>query len=143
MENFTPIASLIGGLLVGFSASAMLLLNGRIAGVSGIVGGLLAPARNDVGWRAAFVIGLITGGALLQFFSPQLFQIAIDRSIVVFAVAGFFVGFGARLGSGCTSGHGVCGVSRLSPRSLLATGVFMSVGAFTVYLVSHLFGGWL
>lgn len=141
MENFTPIASLIGGLLIGFSASAVLFLNGRIAGVSGIVGGLLTPVKNDVGWRAAFVIGLITGGVLLRFFSPQLFHIAIERSTMAFALAGFLAGFGARLGSGCTSGHGVCGVGRLSPRSLVATGVFMSIGALTVYLVSHLFGG--
>lgn len=141
MENFTPIASLIGGVLIGLSAAAILLLNGRIAGVSGIVGGLLTPVKNDFGWRAAFVIGLFTGGALLRMISPQLFEIAVERSTIVFALAGFLVGFGALLGSGCTSGHGVCGVGRFSPRSLVATAVFMAVGALTVYVVSHLFGG--
>ena len=141
METFTPIASLIGGILIGLSASALLFLDGRIAGVSGIVGGLVSPAKNDVGWRAAFVIGLITGGTLLRFFSPHLFEIAIERSAMAFAVAGFLVGFGSRLGNGCTSGHSVCGVSRLSPRSLVATAVFILVGALTVYVISHVFGG--
>ena len=141
MENFTPIASVIGGILIGLSASVLLLFNGRIAGVSGIVGGLLTPAKNEVGWRVAFVVGLVTGGLILRFFSPGLFEIAIERSAVAFALAGFLVGFGARLGSGCTSGHGVCGVSRFSPRSLVATAIFIFVGATTVYFVAHVFGG--
>lgn len=141
MENFTPIASLSGGILVGLSAAVLLLLNGRIAGVSGIVGGLLDVARNDIGWRVAFILGLITGGLLLRLFAADLFEIAIDRSMIEFIFAGFLVGFGARLGSGCTSGHGVCGIGRLSTRSLVATIVFMAVAALTVYMMTHVFGG--
>jgi uncharacterized membrane protein YedE/YeeE len=120
MVQFTPVASLLGGMLIGLSASALLLFNGKIAGVSGIVGGLFSPIRNDTLWRAVFVAGLLTGGVLLQLFSPQAFTIGISRSTGALIVAGLLVGYGTRLGNGCTSGHGVCGVSRFSPRSLLA-----------------------
>ena len=123
MENFTPLASLIGGSLIGLSASVMLCFNGKIAGISGIVAGLLA------------------GGFLLRFFSPWSFEIGSVRSGGALALAGLLVGFGTRLGNGCTSGHGVCGISRGSKRSLIATATFMAMGAAAVYIVNHLLGG--
>jgi uncharacterized membrane protein YedE/YeeE len=141
MENFTPIASLVGGILIGLSASALLLFNGKIAGISGIVSGLLSPRKDDVLWRAAFVAGLITGGLMLNFFSPQAFEIDITRSNGGFILAGLLVGVGARLGNGCTSGHGVCGVSRLSMRSIIATVTFIAAGAAATYVVNHFLGG--
>ena len=141
MENFTPIASLIGGILIGFSASAMLLLMGKIAGISGIVGGLVSLKKNDVLWRIAFVAGLITGGFILRLLVPQAFDFGIIRSAGTLVLAGFMVGLGARVGNGCTSGHGVCGISRFSPRSIVATVIFIMVGAAGVYVVNHVFGG--
>jgi uncharacterized membrane protein YedE/YeeE len=141
MENFTPVASLIGGILIGLSASAMLFFNGKIAGISGIVAGLLSPTRSDIVWRATFVAGLLTGGFLLKLVSPEAFAINIARSGVTFALAGLLIGFGARLGNGCTSGHGVCGISRFSKRSVAATATFIATGAAVVYVVNHLLGG--
>lgn len=141
MENFTPIASLVGGILIGLSASAMLLCNGKIAGISGIVGGLLIPTENDTLWRALFVAGLLTGGFVLDLFSPQSFEIGVNRSGGALVLAGFLVGLGARVGNGCTSGHGVCGISRFSVRSLVATMLFIVAGAAAVYVVNHLLGG--
>jgi uncharacterized membrane protein YedE/YeeE len=141
MENFTPVVSLIGGILIGLSASAMLLFNGKIAGISGIVSGLVQPKKNDVLWRTAFVAGLLTGGFILRLLAPQLLQVAIVRSWGALLLAGFLVGFGARLGNGCTSGHGICGISRFSPRSIIATMIFILVGAAGVYVVNHLIGG--
>ena len=147
MENFTPIASLLGGMLIGLSVSVMLLFNGKIAGISGIVGGILSPAQNDTTWRLLFLGGLLVGGAIVSFFSSNLFAggdvfaIEIERSSPAFILAGLLVGFGSRFGSGCTSGHGVCGISRFSPRSLVATITFISTGALVVYIVNHLFGG--
>jgi uncharacterized membrane protein YedE/YeeE len=141
MEHFTPIASLTGGVLIGLSASALLLFCGKIAGISGIVGGLIGFRKNDTLWRAAFIAGLVTGGILLRLIQPAVFQVGIVRSTGALVVAGFLVGLGARLGNGCTSGHGVCGVSRLSPRSIVATVTFVVVGAATVYAVKHLLGG--
>ena len=141
MENFTPVASVLGGTLIGLSASAMLLFMGKIAGISGIVGGLVSLRKDDVLWRIAFVAGLLTGGFILTSLAPQLFQVDIVRSAGALVLAGFMVGFGARLGNGCTSGHGVCGIGRLSRRSIVATIIFIIVGAATVYIVNHLFGG--
>lgn len=152
MENFTPIASLIGGMLIGLSVSVMLLFSGKIAGISGIVGGILSPAQNDTQWRLLFLGGLLVGGMLIGsqtvgFFSADLFAIdnvfaiEIERSWAALILAGLLVGFGSRFGSGCTSGHGVCGISRFSPRSLVATMTFISTGALAVYIVNHLFGG--
>lgn len=142
MANFTPFASLIGGALIGLSAALMLLWHGRIAGISGIFSGLLR--RSDVGelgWRAAFVLGLLAGGLLLSLVHPSGFSVDVQRSPVAILAAGVIVGFGTRLGSGCTSGHGVCGISRWSPRSLAATGTFMAAGAVTAAGVTHLLGG--
>ncbi len=141
MEHFTPVASLIGGMLIGLSASLLLLFDGKIAGISGIVGGLLSPAKQDTLWRVVFVGGLLTGGLLARLFAPQVFDLGISRSAGALILAGVLVGFGTRLGNGCTSGHGVCGLSRLSPRSLIATLTFIATGAVTVYIINHLLGG--
>ena len=141
MEHFTPVASLMGGILIGLSASMMLLFNGKITGISGIVGGIVSPAQSDTLWRAVFIAGLITGGLLLGFVSPEVFEIGIVRSWGALVLAGLLVGFGTRLGSGCTSGHGVCGISRFSPRSILAPITFIATGAAAVYVVNSLLGG--
>lgn len=135
--HFTPAASLMGGLLIGISAAGLFVLNGRIAGISGIVGGLFRPARGEFAWRIAFVAGLIVSATLYRLIAP-LPVAHIDANWPSLIVAGLVVGFGTRLGSGCTSGHGVCGISRLSPRSLLATLVFMVSGFATVSIMRHL-----
>lgn len=139
MENFTPLAGLTGGLLIGLSAALLLFLNGRIAGISGILGGLLAPASSEFLWRGAFVIGLLAAPLLYQ---VTLGAVAIqtDASTAVLVVAGLLVGFGTRLGSGCTSGHGICGIGRLAPRSLAATAIFMTTAIVTVWVTRHLLG---
>ncbi len=137
--NFTPWLSLAGGVIIGLATAMFLLLNGRIAGISGILGGLLRPERGDIGWRIAFVAGLI--------FSPIAFSVAaplpvvhIDADAASLIMAGLLVGIGTRYGSGCTSGHGVCGLSRLSPRSMVATAMFMLAGFVTVFITRHLIG---
>ena len=137
--NFTPGAALIGGAMIGLAAAMMVLLLGRIAGISGIVGGIIKPVTGDVAWRLAFVFGLLAAPAAWLLAAP-LPAIQIDTSMSVLIVAGLLVGVGTRYGSGCTSGHGVCGLSRLSPRSLAATLVFMAVGFATVFVVRHLLG---
>ena len=141
MEHFTPISSLLGGVLIGLAASILLLCNGRVAGISGILGGALNPAPGDTLWRLMFLLGLLTTGAAAVLLRPQAFLAAPTRSLFVLTLAGFLVGYGARLGNGCTSGHGVCGVGRLSPRSLVATATFIAAGAITVFIVQHLLGG--
>ncbi len=141
MENFTPFHSLLGGVLIGLSATAMLALLGRVAGISGIVGGLLAGEGSEWSWRAAFVLGLLVGGALLKICDPGAFAMTLDRSAPALAIAGLLVGFGSRLGSGCTSGHGVCGIARASRRSIAATVTFMATGAGTAFVITQLFGG--
>ncbi len=135
------VAPLSGGLLIGAASVGLLLLNGRIAGISGIIGGLINPSRGDFGWRLAFFGGLIVGGFALLALHPGAFPDTPSQSLPVLALAGALVGFGARLGSGCTSGHGVCGISRLSPRSMAATATFMGAGAVAVYAGNHLLGG--
>lgn len=135
--NFTPWSSLFGGAVIGVAAALLLLLNGHIAGVSGIVGGLLRPRRSELGWRAAFVVGLIAAPLLFQLFWT-LPAVRIDASLRWLLLAGLLVGVGTRYGSGCTSGHGVCGVARWSPRSLAATAAFMLTGALTVFFGRHL-----
>jgi uncharacterized protein len=140
MHNFTPLAALFGGILIGVSASAMLLLDGKIAGISGILAGVLKPVKDDSLWRICFLAGLLAGGLLLAIVRPSAFDFGIIRPFPILIIAGLLVGFGTRLGSGCTSGHGVCGVSRLSPRSLVATGTFIASGAIVVYTINHLLG---
>ena len=141
MENFTPWASLIGGALIGLGGIGALLFNGRIAGISGIFGGMLNVKRGDTSWRMWFIGGLMFGGLLLLLLRPESFAFTVQRSELAVIVAGLLVGVGARLGSGCTSGHGVCGIGRLAPRSLVATAVFMSTGVFAALVVNHVFGG--
>ncbi len=138
--SFTPWMSLAGGALIGTSASLLLSLDGKVAGISGIVGGLLHPTRGEVSWRAFFLGGLLAGGLLLEILRPSSFGVTSAAPAMVIA-AGLLVGFGTRLGSGCTSGHGVCGNSRLSPRSLAATAVFLGVGMLTATFVLHRLGG--
>jgi uncharacterized membrane protein YedE/YeeE len=136
---FTPWASLAGGVLIGIAAAMFALLNGRIAGISGVLGGLLKPVKGDVGWRAAFVLGLVAAPLAYALFS-DLPRPRIDAGTGALVLAGLLVGIGTRCGSGCTSGHGVCGLSRLSPRSLAATLAFMGAGFVTVYVTRHFFG---
>ena len=138
---FTPWSALAGGVLIGIGVAMLVLLNGRIAGVSGVVGGLmgglLRPVRGDVAWRAAFVIGLVAAPLVYLLVAPPP-ELRVDAQYGALALAGLLVGVGTRYGSGCTSGHGVCGISRLSLRSLVATLVFMGVGFVTVYVARHL-----
>jgi uncharacterized membrane protein YedE/YeeE len=138
-NSFTPMSALVGGVLIGIAAAAFVLLNGRIAGISGILGGLLKPRRGDMGWRAAFLLGLIGAPAAYTLWN-SLPTIRIDAGYGALVVAGLLVGVGTSYGSGCTSGHGVCGLSRLSPRSLAATATFMGVGFVTVFVLRHRFG---
>ena len=136
---FTPWSALIGGMLIGLAAAMFALLNGRVAGISGVLGGLFKPTRGDIGWRVAFIGGLV-GASLVYRLFATLPAVQIDASYAALVVAGLLVGVGTRYGSGCTSGHGVCGLSRLSPRSLVATLSFMGAGFVTVFVVRHLFG---
>lgn len=138
-NNFTPWASLAGGALLGIAAAMLIFFNGRIAGISGIVGGLVKPRLHDVSWRIAFISGLIIAPLLWQIFSA-LPPIQIGASNTLLVVSGLLVGIGTRFGAGCTSGHGVCGISRLSPRSIIATLSFMFAGFVTVYVVRHILG---
>lgn len=135
--NFTPWSSLAGGVMIGIAASILLLFNGKIAGISGILGGALKPSRLEKGWQLAFLIGLITSPLLFTLQSPLPF-VTVEASSTVLIIAGLLVGFGTRYGQGCTSGHGVCGLSRLSQRSLVATVSFMLTGFVTVYVTRHL-----
>lgn len=136
-NHFTPWASLIGGLLLGLSASLFILVNGRILGISGIVGGLLTPRTGDTSWRLAFVLGLVIAPSVYTLFAGPVLA-TVDAGWATLIVAGLLVGVGTRYGAGCTSGHGVCGLSRLSPRSLVATLSFMGAGFAVVFVIRHL-----
>ena len=138
-QSFTPWSSLAGGVLIGIAAAMFVLLNGRIAGISGVLGGLLRPLSGDVGWRLAFVGGLVAAPLVWLVFGPWPAP-RIDAGWPSLVVAGLLVGLGTRYGAGCTSGHGVCGLSRFSPRSLAATVAFMASGFVTVFAVRHLLG---
>ncbi len=136
--HFTPWASLAGGILLGLASAAFILFNGRILGISGILGGLLRPKAGDTGWRLSFVAGLLVAPLVWSLFAAPVVP-RIDAGPALLVIAGLLVGWGTRYGSGCTSGHGVCGLSRLSPRSLVATLAFMGAGFVTVYALRHLF----
>lgn len=139
--HFTPWGSLAGGVLLGVASALFILLNGRILGISGIVGGLLPPRAGDAGWRIAFLLGIAAAPAVFILLAPAGFLPAprIEAGTGLLIIAGLLVGLGTRYGSGCTSGHGVCGLSRLSPRSLAATLAFMAAGFVTVFVLRHLF----
>jgi uncharacterized membrane protein YedE/YeeE len=137
--SFTPWASLAGGLVIGLAAAMFVLLNGRIAGISGILGGMLTLPKGDTAWRAAFAAGLVVAPLVYAMFHG-LPAVRVDAGAGTLVAAGLLVGIGTRYGSGCTSGHGVCGLSRFSPRSLVATGAFMAAGFVTVYIVRHVIG---
>jgi uncharacterized membrane protein YedE/YeeE len=139
-NHFTPWASLIGGLLLGVASAVFILINGRILGISGILGGLLPPKVGDIGWRVAFLLGMLAAPTVFMTLAPAglASEPRIDAGFWTVIAAGLLVGIGTRYASGCTSGHGVCGLSRLSPRSLVATLSFMGAGFFIVYIVRHI-----
>ena len=135
--HFTPWTSLAGGLLLGLASVLFILLSGRVLGISGILGGLIKPRAGDTSWRIAFILGLLVAPTVWALFAPPVAP-RIEAGWGVLVLAGLLVGWGTRYGSGCTSGHGVCGLSRLSPRSLVATLAFMGAGFATVLVVRHL-----
>ncbi|EIO4104346.1 YeeE/YedE family protein [Vibrio vulnificus] len=137
MTFVVPWESLAGGILLGISALTMLLVNGKVAGISGILTGLLTPKSRDFAWRLMFVIGMVSGGVLAVTFGAASASVAVPTSGVLIAAAGLLVGIGTRLGNGCTSGHGICGIGRLSKRSIVATAIFMAVAAMTVFVRLH------
>ena len=140
MDDFTPVSALVGGLVIGTAAALLLVFNGKISGVSGILGGLFQRDYRDMPWRIAFLIGLVVAPMLYAAFGGDLPPVQIENSAGLLVVAGLLVGFGTRLGAGCTSGHGVCGIGRASPRSLVATAIFLTVAAATVFITRHLGG---
>ncbi len=139
-NNFTPWASLAGGLLLGLASAMFVLLNGRVLGISGIIGGLLRPKAGDLSWRIFLVLGMVAAPAVWVALTGRPLEARIDASWLMVIIAGLLVGVGTRYGAGCTSGHGVCGLSRLSPRSLVATLAFMAAGFVTVFFIRHLLG---
>jgi uncharacterized protein len=141
MHDFTPLSALIGGALIGLSASLLLFSHGKVAGISGLVGGLLRRGTTDRGFRLSFLAGLLAAGIVVRLVFPAAFESRWTATLPLALAAGVLVGFGTQLGSGCTSGHGVCGISRLSLRSLIATGTFMLTGFATVFVIRHLLGG--
>jgi len=141
MANFTPVSAAIGGALIGFSAVLLMLFTGRIAGISGIFDGLINQQTSDRSWRAAFVAGLIAAPVTAMLVGYTVPMPRLPGSFITIVVGGLLVGFGARLGSGCTSGHGICGIARLSPRSIAATSVFTVAAMVVVALSRHVFGG--
>lgn len=134
------INAIVGGVLIGIAVSLMLLFNGRITGISGIIGGILRPVKNDVSWRLYFILGLFLGGVTLHFAAPESFEDLSQLNLLDFCIGGFLVGFGTLLGNGCTSGHGVCGISRFSPRSLVATVTFILFGIIGVLIFNFIKG---
>jgi uncharacterized protein len=141
MTSFTPLSAALGGVLIGLSALMLILLGGRVAGVSSVLGGIVGLRRGDLGWRLAFLAGLVAAPAVYAASGGVLPPLQVTSSAAILVTGGLLVGLGTRLGGGCTSGHGVCGIARLSPRSIVATLVFMASGAVTVFVVRHLVGG--
>jgi len=140
MEHFTPVSAAIGGILIGISATMLWLANGRIAGISGIVGGLWKPRSDDITWRVAFIAGLIAAPLVYAWATGSLPRISVSVPPLIVIAGGLLVGFGTRLGGGCTNGHGVCGLARLSPRSIVATALFMATAVVTSFLLRHVIG---
>lgn len=140
MSQFSPISALIGGGLIGLSASVLLAYQGKVAGITGILDTFLAEPRKNLGWRLPFLVGLVLTGFLASLVAPSMLGAPV-QGLVPLAIAGVLVGFGTRLGNGCTSGHGISGLSRLSPRSAVATVTFIAAGMLTTYVVLHLRGG--
>jgi uncharacterized membrane protein YedE/YeeE len=132
--------AVIGGVLIGIAVSLMMLFNGRVTGISGILGGIVKPQKNDLGWRVSFIGGLLLGGFVLQFLRPDAFIQISSAQLIDYMIAGLFVGFGTLLGNGCTSGHGVCGISRLSNRSIVATLTFILFGIISVLIFKFVRG---
>jgi len=141
MENFTPVSALVGGALIGLSAVILMAFNGRIAGISSVFSGLALAEPGDRSWRGLFIVGLIAGPLLVWLVNGERPPFEITDNWVLIIAGGLIVGFGTRLGSGCTSGHGVCGISRLSRRSMVAVGIFMLSGMITTTLARVAFGG--
>lgn len=141
MAEFSVVNSLLGGVIIGLASGLMLLFNGRIAGISSILGGAVVPRNGEWLWRALFLIGLVIGGMAAGGFNLGVISFDLERSMPALIVAGLLVGFGTRMGGGCTSGHGVCGMGRISPRSIVATATFFLTGVITVYILNHLLGG--
>ena len=141
LGDFTPLPALLGGALIGTAVSLFLFTTGKVAGISGILGGLVQPQRGDLAWRVAFVVGLLVAGLGAALLAPSAVALTVERSAGAMALAGLLVGFGTRLGNGCTSGHGVCGLSRGSPRSLVSTLTFIASGAVIATLVRTVAGG--
>lgn len=139
--SFTPVPSLLGGMILGIAAALYVLLHGRILGISGIIAGLIHPRQGDRVWRIALTLGLITAPFLAALFFEIRPIVEVDTGWLAIVLSGLLVGFGTQYGSGCTSGHGICGLSRLSPRSLVATLAFMGAGFLTVFILRHLIGG--
>jgi uncharacterized membrane protein YedE/YeeE len=140
LENFTPVSALLGGALIGLSVSLLLLLNGRMAGISGIMNGVFSAPKKEEMWRAIFLVGLVLGAVIFQFITNDSLQLRENYPVLLMIVGGFLVGFGTRMGSGCTSGHGICGIANFSVRSITATITFMASGGMTVYILRHLLG---
>ena len=140
MENFIPVSALVGGVIIGGAASLLLLLNGRVAGISGILGDLLSPVRGEALWRLTFLVGLVFGTFAWTIAAPNA-PLVVDASVPLLIIGGFLTGLGARLGGGCASGHGVCGLGRISKRSIVATLCFMLTCGITVFVMRHVIGG--
>lgn len=140
MENFTPLSALMGGALIGVSIIILLLFNGRMAGISGIMNGVFNSPKEENYWRIIFLVGLILGAVFFQILNPDAFSLRENYPLWLIALGGFLVGVGTRLGSGCTSGHGICGIANLSKRSIFATLTFMGTGVVTVFIVKHVLG---
>jgi hypothetical protein len=137
MENFTPLSATAGGALIGISVTLLLLFNGRIGGISGILSGVCLAPKNDRIWRLIFIVGLVLGAYIFQLLEPNFNIPRQNYPLLLLGLGGFLVGFGTRMGSGCTSGHGICGIANLSIRSLIATLTFMATGIITVYIIRH------
>jgi uncharacterized membrane protein YedE/YeeE len=135
--SFTPASALLGGVLIGLGAAVLVLANGRVMGISGILGGLLSTAKEEVAWRVAFLVGLVLGVVVVVRVHAPASAVALEATWPLLVAGGLAVGFGTRLGNGCTSGHGVCGIARGSPRSLAATAVFFAVALATVFVSRH------